>query len=223
VLVGNLFDEKALAFYGVTLRLKRIVVLELLVLGTVISPVIARLYAQKEIVRLEKVLRLVSTLALIPLTLVTLILFLFGDTIFAWIFGEVYRGAYPILTILLAGLYVSALMGSGQQLMVMTGHERELLPIKVIGGLSAIIIGMLTAPHLGVIGIAAGFSVATAGISTVTTLRAKKLTGISCYVHSPSYFLKRENRLEITQELARLIRQSMAGKFGKGRKSAHEE
>lgn len=223
VLVGNLFDEKALAFYGVSLRLKRIVVLEMLVLGTVVSPVIARLYAQKDNLRLERMMRLVSTLALIPLSLVTLILLVFGDTIIAWIFGEVYREAYPILAILLAGLYLSALMGSGQQLMVMTGHERELLPIKVIGGLSAIAVGILTAPYLGVIGVALGFSLATAGISIVTALRAKKLTGITCYVHSPAYFLDHQNRREITTELGRLIRQSLSGKRGRGRSTAHEE
>ena len=223
VLVGNLLDEKDLAFYGVTLRLKRIIVLQMLVLGTVMSPMIAKLYAQKESVRLERVMRLVSSIAVIPLTFITLLFLLFGGSIIAWIFGELYRDAYPILMVLLAGLFFSALMGSGQQLMVMTGHERELLPIKVIGGLCAILFGVLAAPALGIIGIAMGFSLATAGVSAVTTLRAKKLTGISCYIHAPSYFMNGQNRREITQELGRLIRQSLTRKRGSGQGAVDDD
>jgi O-antigen/teichoic acid export membrane protein len=223
VLVGNLLDEKALAFYGVALRLTRIVVLEMLVLGTVISPLIAKLYAQQEKERLEKVMRLVATLAMVPLSLVMLILVLFGDTIIAWIFGEVYREAYPILIVLVSGLYFTGLMGSGHQLMVMTGYGRELLPITVFGGLFAILTGILTAPFLGATGIALGFSLATSGIAAFTTLRAKKLTGITSWVHSPFYFLNGPNRREVTQELGRLLRQSMGRKNSKGRSAADED
>ncbi len=216
VLVGSLFDQRDIAFYGVALRLKGMVVLQMFVLGTVLSPVIAKLYAQKEKLRLEKIMRLVSTLAVVPFALIIIILLLVGESFVAWIFGETYRGAYPILMILLGGLFVSAASGSGQQLMMMTGHERILLPIRVIGGLCAILGGLLAAPGMGIIGVALAFSLSTAGVNIVITLTAKKLTGISCYILAPSYFMNTQNRRAIMQELRGLIRDSLTRGNSKG-------
>ena len=222
VLVGNLLDEIDIAFYGVAMRLKGLVILPMFVLGTVMSPVIAKLYAQKEKAKLEKVMRLTSTISMVPFTLIMLFLLLAGDSFVAWIFGEPYRGAYPILMILFFGLFVSAVMGSGQQLMAMSGHERILLPIRVAGGLIAILGGILAAPALGIIGIALAFSLATAGVNVANTLIAKKLTGVSCYIYPPSYFMGRQNRIALTQELRRLLHESLARKRGNGRKKGND-
>ena len=218
VLAGNLLGEIDIAFYGVALRLKGLVILPMFVLGTVMSPLIAKLYAQNEKKKLEKIMRLSSTIAVVPFTLIMIFLLLTGDSIVAWIFGEAYRDAYPILMTLFAGLFISAIMGSGQQLMTMSGHERMLLPIRIAGGLFAIVGGILAAPSMGIIGIALSFALATAGINIAITLKARKLTGISCYIYSPAYFLSRESRQELTQELRSLVRESLARKRGKQRK-----
>lgn len=223
VLVGNLFTEADIAFYGVALRLKGILMLQLYALGMVLSPLIAKLYTQKENLKLEKTMRLVSTIAMVPFTMIMLLLLFFGDTLIAWIFGEIYRGAYPILMILLGGLFITAAMGSGQQLMIMTGHERKLLPIRLVGGLFAILGGLLAAPVMGIAGVALAWSLSTAGVSVAITLTARKLTGVSCYTHSPGYFLNGQNRRALTQELKVVIRESTTRRRGKGRRKDHHD
>jgi len=217
VLVGNLFDEADIALYGVALRLKGIFMLQVFAIGMVMSPLIARLYAQKENLKLERTMRLVSTIAIIPFTVIMLLLLFVGESLIALIFGEAYRGAYPILMIILGGLFVTAAMGSGQQLMMMSGHERMLLPIRLIGGLCAILGGLFAAHWGGILGFALAFSLSMAGVSVAIALTAKKLTGISSYVHSPRYFMNRQNRRALIQELRAVIHESMKRKRRKGR------
>jgi O-antigen/teichoic acid export membrane protein len=224
LLVGYLFDEIDVATYGVALRLKGIVLLHLLALGMVLSPLIAKLYAQQEKLKLEQVMRLVATIAIVPVILIMLVVLLVGDSLIGWIFGEVYRGANLILIIILGGMFVAATMGSGQQLMIMTGHERILLSIKIIGGLCAILGALLAAPGLGIVGIALAFSLSMAGVSVAITLTAKKLTGIACYIHPPGFFMNGQNRRALLQELRAVIGgESMPRRRGKGRATTDED
>lgn len=160
-LLGSFATEQDLAIYGAASRLVMLTAMSLAIVNKVVPPLIARLHAQNDMPRLEKLLRSVATLSAIP-ALTTLAIFMFfAAPIMGIVFGAYYEAGAQILQILCFGQVVNVLVGSCGYVLIMTGHRKSIMTITLISAGIALVLGTILMQTHGVIGLAFGYATAT--------------------------------------------------------------
>ena len=161
-LLGAYGGAQELAIYGAATRLVMLTAMSLAIVNMVVPPIIARMDAQHDLVRLEKVLRTVATIAAIPALAVLAVFMLFAGSIMGLVYGEYYRAGANVLLILCAGQVVNVLVGSCGYVLIMTGHRKTILSISAISAVLAIVLGLYFVQLYGLIGLASAYATATA-------------------------------------------------------------
>lgn len=154
LMLGMLAATVDVGVYRVAAQGALIVGLALFALNMTAAPFVARLHAEGEQAKLQK---LVTHLALASLAFalaVTLVFVVFGDWLLSTFFGTEYVSAWLPLLILALGQVVSAGFGATGMLLNMTGHEREVTrAVAAAAGLN-VVLNLLLIPSFGVIGAA---------------------------------------------------------------------
>ena len=120
----------------------------------VLGPYISRLYAQRDMVRLQRLAGVGSALSGAFTLPFFLAFVLMGGWVVDLLFGAEYAEAVVPLAILGFGQMASGLFGSVGLMLTMTGHERTMARLLAVSTLSNILLCLLLAPWLGVIGAA---------------------------------------------------------------------
>ncbi len=127
VLLGIFADIKDVGLYRVASSGALFVSLPLMIVNSVISPYVSRLYHEGDMKRLQ-VMATKSARVVLVCALPFSLLFVFqGDRVLDLLFGKEYLAAHAALVILTVGHIVNAAMGSVGLLLTMTGHERQTL------------------------------------------------------------------------------------------------
>jgi O-antigen/teichoic acid export membrane protein len=163
VMLGALQGVHAAGVYRVAARGAELVSFGLVVINTILAPTISRLYASKEMLRLQRVITTGAWVALLLTLPMAIPLMLFGSWILGRVFGAEFSVGGTALTILCGGQIVNAGTGSVGLILTMTGHGRETATGIGIAALLNIILNAVFIPFWGV----EGASAATA-ISLVT-------------------------------------------------------
>lgn len=125
----------------------------------VVSPVIAKLFAQGDIRRLQQLCTRAAQVMAAAVLALTLPFVFFGEPLISFIFGDEFGPAYLSVLILCAGQIISASFGPNASLLVMTGHERRVTRAMFIALAVNIAIVLIAAPLWG----SAGAAVAAMG------------------------------------------------------------
>jgi O-antigen/teichoic acid export membrane protein len=182
-IIGSFLTVEDVAVYGAATRLLTAVSVSLAILNSVVSPVIADLFARREVVRLERTLRTGTTLAAIPSTVVMVIFYLAGESLLALLYGPFYSDGYRILVILGLGQLFNVICGPCGMVLLMTGYQRTMMIISIITSLLAIVASIYAAIYVGVLGVASVFSGARVVQNALMIHYARKYTGINTFMN----------------------------------------
>lgn len=162
ILLGIFRREADVGEYKVAISAAALALFGLQTVNLVIAPHIARVHALGDRPKLQR-LASVGALASVALTLPVFLLFVAaGQWIIKFLYGSAYVGAYGPLLILAVGQMVNAFFGLNAGLMSMTGHERDAARWLTISAGSAIVIGLLLIPVLGMMGAALAYAISMA-------------------------------------------------------------
>ena len=167
-------DEVAL--YAVSLRLVLLIGLSLAIVDQVLPPFMSDLHARGDHDRLEGLLRVAASVAGAPAIGLLVAFALFGGEILGVLFGPYYVAAGPVLAILSVGQIVNVAVGSCGYMLIMTGHQKDLMRAAVFGGSITVAGGFLLAPAYG----AGGVAVATSAGTVAAQLSSLWLVRIRC-------------------------------------------
>ena len=131
------------------------------VVSPVLAPEITRLYTQKDHAQLQKLATYSSRFITLINIVIASAFIVLGPLFLDLFFGVEYAGAYDILIVLLLGQIVNSLTGAVVIFLNMTGFEQVTTRARSIFLLLTIIFIFLLTPNWGLMGTAAGISVAS--------------------------------------------------------------
>lgn len=134
------------------------------VMYTVSTPRFASLYERREFRGLWAMYRLARNMGAMGVAAALLVFFFFGREILDFAFGEGFGDGWAALVVLCASMLISALFGPNEALLSMTGGERRLSRIVLIGVTLNITLNLVLIPLFGILGAA----YATAASAVVT-------------------------------------------------------
>lgn len=180
IMLGLLSSTKDAGIYNVAVQGALLVQLIQNVANTVSAPEFARLYAAKDIDRLERYAVMTArSLAVIGVP-VALFLIYFGADLLAFFFGPVFAVGGSTLAILAAGYCLSFAFGAPGFLLNMTGYEKISLKIVVISAFLNVGLNVALIPSLGIVGAALATAVSLNVQKALGWWVVRKRLGISC-------------------------------------------
>jgi O-antigen/teichoic acid export membrane protein len=162
VLLLGLFDTtETVGIYKVSVAVATLITFGLGAVNLVLMPYFARLYAQGDRHRLQRLVTQSARAILALAVPVTLAFVLYGEWFLTIAFGTDYADGHTALAILALGQLVNAGTGSVGVLLNMTGHEQDSLRGVAIAAVANAFLGIVLIPLFGLLG---------AALSTATTL-----------------------------------------------------
>ncbi len=155
-LAGALDTTSNVARFSVAQRLILLLSGPMIIGNMVLPPIIAQLHAAGQIKRMERVIRSVSGLILLPSLALTLALVFGGKVFLQSVFGPFYATAYPMLVILCVGQVFNVATGAWQTVLPMTGNQRLMLVISTSAMVTLLVSGLILGRLYGVMGVAVG-------------------------------------------------------------------
>jgi O-antigen/teichoic acid export membrane protein len=178
-------SDTSVAVYANASRLVTFVVMPLLVVNLVMPPIVAEMYAQGRIARLERTLRAFSTLAGVPALLVLVGFMLLGGPILGLLYNQdIYSSntAWLVLLILSAAKLVAVWSGSCGLVLQFTGHQGSMLRVSLLTSPLFFILAIPAAMRYGPIGVAAAAALVTSLQNVIMVLLARRKTGMWTHV-----------------------------------------
>lgn len=174
IMLGIFQSDSDVGIFRVTTQLAALAAFGLQVCNLVVQPHIARLYQQKDMAQLQKLVTYAARGSLM-ISIPPAMLFIFcAQLILTSLFGESFQEGARILVILTVGQLINAGVGSVGNILNMTGHERDSTRGVAIASVCSIILNSLLIPPYGLYG-AAVASAATLIIWNLILWRYAKL------------------------------------------------
>ena len=186
--------------YGAAARLITLILLPTMIISAVVPPMIAELYAQRDLKKLENILRGTATLSAIPSFFILMLFIFSGEAILKLIYGsEFYYNAGQVLAILSCAQLVSIWAGPCAQLLLMSNNTKALLAINLSALIIAISLALIFTPMYGMTGIASSYAIATILLNIAMAGYCSKKIGVKTHAKfSTSVFrliLERKSRV----------------------------
>ena len=190
--VGNNYSKNIVAYYGASAQIATLIVMPILVVNSFTMPLIADIYHNDtDRKKLERILRAITTLISIPISIVYLALIVYGKDILTLVFNEEYQKGYSVLVLIATGKIFNLICGPCGLVLKMTGHHVKLVKINYVFAALTIILVMMIAPIYGPEGVALVIMLSICFQNLVSLELAKRSTGINTFIFlSPSDFLK---------------------------------
>lgn len=179
ILVLGLFASAAdVGIYRVVINVSSLCTIGLQAVNMVVSPYFARIHAQGDMQKLQRLVTAAARATLLFALPVSVLFLLFGREIIELLFGQVYGAGYGALVWLTFGQLVNAAMGSVGFLLTMTGHEKEFAKGVAFGALLNLVLNFLLVPRFGMEGAAAATATTFALWNLVLWRTARRRLGI---------------------------------------------
>ena len=144
---------------------------------TVISS-IPELYAQGHLAKLQRMLQITATVAVIPTLLLVLVFVISPALILQAVFGSFYRDAAHILIILSLARLVSTWTGSYLNTLLLTGRQNLVAAMNVLLVVTLLVLGPIYGRAYGATGIAVVSAAVIAMINLIAWAVAKAKVGV---------------------------------------------
>lgn len=166
------------ALYYAAFQLASLIGFSLFVLQSVLPPVIAEMYARRQLPGLESVLQRGAFLAFLPSALIFLGLLLGGKSVLTVLYGEYYQHAYGFLVILCCGQLLNVWTGLSGETLFQTGHQKLVIIITTLGTGLAIVGSLLLVEYYEGMGIMLSITISTIFMNTLALLFVRGRMGI---------------------------------------------
>ncbi len=181
LMLKGLADSASTGIFGVVLQLALLSASVLVVLVSVVQPRFAALHAAGHREELQSLVTFATLAAGGASLLFTGAMVAVGPTLLG-LYAEGFEAGYPALIVLMLGQSGVAFSGTAHQLMVMTGHGRELGAWSVISATVAVALNAALIPSFGLLGAAVATASVKIGIAVVLAVRVRRLIGIDSTV-----------------------------------------
>lgn len=170
--------DDQVGLYAAGLRPVAVVSLPMQAAELVMSPRIAAMHARGEHDRMEREARTSATLATVGAVVLVLPLLIAPELLLTIAFGSDFADAAPVLRILAVAQLFNAFTGQCNSVLTMTGRERLVMTMSVVGGVVSLLASIVGASLGGAIGLAIGASVTTAALWLVMWVLARRVAGV---------------------------------------------
>lgn len=153
-IAGALTAAEHVAEYGVARRLVQVVAMPLFMANTIVIGQIPAMWARNEKQALSNHLQGMAAVAFGLSVVACVVCWCYPSTLVRVIFGEQYSLASTIVCVLLVGQLVFSWTGSSAQVLMMTGHERDVLLTTLVTSICMLACGIVATAYYGIIGLA---------------------------------------------------------------------
>lgn len=174
ILAGIMVSPTDLALYGVSRRISNLVTIPMQLAMMTLSPVIPTLFKQDRMQELQRQLSIATMLSTAPAAVAFLILTVAPSFVLGTIFGDYYRAAATITTVVSAGQFAFAVLGMAPLILMMTGKHHVVNVVYICSSVAAIVSCLIGASLAGSLGLAIAFTsvmIAQAVVLAVLLLR----------------------------------------------------
>lgn len=185
VLIGFYLNARDVGIYAVAMALVAFIPIVLQSVNQIFSPVIADLHTRQQHAVLGRIFQTLTKWSLgltLPLAAVMII---FAPGLMR-LFGHDFEIGWPILVIGTVGELVNCGVGSVGYLLLMSGHQRDLVKIQAVMAFVMVALGIALIPRWGILG-AAGVAAVTNLISNLWYLREVRVK-LGLWPYNLSYF-----------------------------------
>ena len=180
--MGGWRTAEEVAIYGAAARTVALIAVPLLIMNSIISPIIAEMYALERPKELEKLLRRIATIAGLP-AMVTLAMFvLYGDFMLKLLFGGYYQAGYIVLVILSIGQLANVWAGSCGAVLMYTGNQLSMMYITIGCGLITLAGALFLVIPYAAIGVAIAAATGIILQNLIMLIMVKKKIGVWTHV-----------------------------------------
>lgn len=177
--LASAFDTPdQVALFGVAQRFALLLIAPTIMINAVLPPIVARLHADNQLQRLQRIVRSFSGLILLPALLVLMVLVPAGGPLLRVLFGAHYEASYPILLLLCAGQVVNIATGAWQIVMPMTGSKQRMLVSSLISMLVLLVLGTVLGSVSGVVGVSLAYCASMITTNLVGAFLVRQELGI---------------------------------------------
>lgn len=156
-LLGVFRTSEEVGFYNVALKTGTVVTFLLTGINAIAGPRIARMYRNREMDRLQRLVSMVAHLSFWPSLLGSILLIAISDP-FLRLFGAEFTAGQTAMVILIIGKLVNAGAGSVGYLVNMTGYQDESARVFALSAAANVLFNLIMIPLFGI----EGASIATA-------------------------------------------------------------
>jgi O-antigen/teichoic acid export membrane protein len=181
-IVGAFLSQEQVAVYGAAARLMLFVYMPAQIVGLVVPPMIAEMYAQGRRRDLETTLRAAATFAGLPSFLVLVAFVVGGGPIISFVFGDYYREGALILAVLSLGRLAQVWSGACEQTLMMTGHQVTMMSLTLLGGALIVVGAVLTVQAYGALGVAGAAAAGLAIQNVLMVLFVRARVGVWTHI-----------------------------------------
>lgn len=178
IILGFFHSNNEVGIYRAVGQLGTLVVFGLSAINQMLHPHFSKLYAEKDMKNLQKVVSY-SSLTIFAFAAIPALAFLIaGEFILKLTFGEEYIAGFLPLVILTIGQLANAIFGSVGALLNMTGHERDAMKGMIYSLFLNIILAFLLIPLYGMVGASIATSVSLMTWNVILRYYVKKRLNI---------------------------------------------
>lgn len=157
VLIGLFGETRTVGFFNIAFRLSSLLLYLPIAIGTVVSPMIARMFFNDEKAQLENLLKTATIITVCFDIFLVIIFVIYGKPILS-IFGHEYVDAYHVLVILVLGGLLDGALGNSSLLLSMANFEKIVAVGHGCAAFASIVISILVLPRFGYVGVAFVFT-----------------------------------------------------------------
>ena len=185
VLIGIYLNARDVGIYAVAMGLVSFVSIVLQSVNQIFSPAIADLHARGDLALLTRIFQTLTKWCLgltLPLGAVMIIF----APVLMHVFGRDFETGWPVLVIGTVGQVVNCGVGSVGYLLLMSGHQRDLVRIQTVMAVAMVALGLLLVPKWGILGAAIVATVTNLASNLWYLWEVRRKLGMSPY--NMSYF-----------------------------------
>jgi O-antigen/teichoic acid export membrane protein len=179
LVLGMFAAPEQVGVFRVALQIAALAAFGLQSVNVVIAPRFARLYAEKDMPALQRLVTISARLVLVFNLVVTVLFVWLGAPFLRLFFGTEFVAAYLPMVILLVGQTLNAATGSVGFLLNMTGNERETMRGMGLAAGANLALNLVLIPCLGITGTAIATTVAMILWNILLWIAVKKQLGIN--------------------------------------------
>jgi len=154
LMVGSFLESSDVGVYQVVVRMTDIALFIIISINSVITPMLAELYERGDQGKLQSILAFVARVSFFSTIPIVILLSLFGVQILELVFGPEFGRGFYSMVILSVGQLIGAALGSGGQLLLMSGNEKSVVFIGWLSLLVNFALNYILIPYIGINGAA---------------------------------------------------------------------
>lgn len=183
VLIGFYRSARELGIYSIAAAMVAYIPVALQSVNQIFSPTIADLNARGEPKLLERLYQTLTRWILAFTVPLAIAMMVFAKPLMG-IFGADFQAGWLVLIIGAVGQLVNCGVGSVGFLLLMSGHEKQLMKVQMVTMIATIVVGVVLIPRWGIVGAAVASAFATALVNIWNLLLVRRLLGFLPYNRS---------------------------------------